>query len=96
MQKYLLLSRTSPTCIKTNKQTNIKINKRTVRYKRLKTEKKIAKLEIMLFLTDKNVQNKITMLIFFIYNISQSKFIKNALSFFNNGAGTTGFPHAKE
>lgn len=42
----------------------------------------------MLFLTNKEIQNKITMLTFFVYQINESRFIKNVWSLFNNSTGT--------
>lgn len=59
-------------------------------------KKKIAKLETMLFLTDKEIQNKITMLTLFVYQINQSRFTKNVWNLFNNGARTSGYSDIKK
>ena len=54
----------------------------------LKQEEPIATLETMLFLIDKEIQNKIITLTFCCQS-NQSRFIKNVWHLFNNGAGTT-------
>lgn len=38
----------------------------------LKQKEQIAKLETMLFLTDKKIQNEITTLTFFVYRVNQN------------------------